>query len=237
MGRPCLDGGRHPLRRPTGGGGHVQAAQIAAQAQHQAAVAQAQAAERQAQAIRQGNQLAQQRFETVQQQAQPAVEGLQRIASSDPYALTPQQEQEIADSRRTAMNALAVSGLRGSGRATVDAVRGSEDATRGRIVARNQARSDTATTGLAGQYFTAVGKAAGLDASTGEAVGKAVGKAYDPTKMGELNANALLATTTLQGRALGDVAAVTADALKEGRRSYYRDNRPSERDDKTTLGG
>lgn len=48
--------------------------------------------------------------------------------------------------------------------------------------------------------------------------------------MGELNANALLATTTLQGRALGDVAAVTADALKEGRRSYYRDNRPSERD-------
>lgn len=190
---------------------NVQAAQIAAQAQARSAAA-----------IQEGNRLAQQRFEQTQAQAQPAVDALQRIAASDPYTLTLQQEQEVDDTRRQTLNALSVSGLRGSGRATVAAVRQAEDNTRGRLIQQNQQRADAATTGLASQYFSATGQAANVDAATGQAVGGTI------QNQGNLQAESLLANTSLQGRALGDVAAVTADALKEGRRSYYRDNRPNE---------
>lgn len=195
---------------------NLQAAQIAAQAQARSAAA-----------IQEGNRMAQQRFEQVQTQTAPAVEGLQRIAASDPYAFSPGQEQELADSRRQTMNALAVSGLRGSGRATVAAVRQAEDNTRGRLIEQNRSRADSATTNLAGQYFGVAGQAATVDSQTGLAVGSSL------ENQGAMQANALLANTSLQGRALGDIAAVTADALKEGRRSYYRDNRPQERDRET----
>lgn len=206
---------------------NVQAAQIAAQAQARSAAA-----------IQEGNRLAQQRFEqqqadtkAMQAQIQPAVGRLQTMAAADPYAMTPQQDQEVDDTRRQTLNALAVSGLRGSGRATVAAVRRAEDNTRGRLIQQNQQRADAATTNLSGQYFSLQGagnqmatQAANVDASTGQAVGGTI------QNQGNLQAESLLANTSLQGKAIGDIAAVTADSLKEGRRSYYRDNRPAEGD-------
>jgi hypothetical protein len=206
-------------------GATLYASNQATQANLQAAQIAAQASARQVDAIREGTALAQQRFDTVQQQAQPAVQQLQRIAATDPYALSPAQQQEVDDARRQTLNALAVSGLRGSGRATVAAVRKVEDSTRGRLIDQNQQRADTATTGLAGQYFNAVGQAANIDAASGYAAG------HGYANQGGIQASALLANANVQGRALGDIAAVTADALKEGRKSYYRDNKPAEKEE------
>lgn len=206
---------------------NVQAANIAARtAQQQMALNQ------------QSNALAQQRYDQTnamleQQKAQaaPAVAKLQQVAASDPYTLTPEQDEQVDDTRRVALSALQVSGLRGSGRATVATVRKTEDDTRGRLISQNQQRVDAANNALSSQYFNTTGQqvqasgaqnAAGVQAATTQA--GIIGQ------QGSTDANSMLANTQLYGRAVGDVAAVTADALKEGRRSYYRDNKPGESD-------
>lgn len=208
---PAILGGAMLYSSQQSAAANLAAAQIAADSQR-----------RQAEAIREGNALAQQRFMAAQEQAAPSVARMQQMAAADPHGLSQQQQAQVDDARRTTMSALQVSGLRGSGRAAVAAVRRAEDNTRGRLVEENQRRADSANTSLASQYFGAGQQAAALDANAGQAIGRGI------EAEGALGANAMLANTALNARALGDVAAVTADALKEGRRSYYRDNRPSE---------
>lgn len=210
--------------------------QQAAAANVQAANIAAQTANRQMALQQEANVLAQQRYDQTnamleQQKAQaaPAVAKLQQVAASDPYAMTPEQDQQISDTRRTALSALQVSGLRGSGRATVATVRRTEDDTRGRLVAQNQARVDAANNSLSNQYFNTTGQQVNAASSQNAANQNAANTASGILgQQGSTDANALLANTQVYGRAVGDVAAVTADALKEGRRSYYRENRPGE---------
>jgi hypothetical protein len=212
---------------------NVQAAQIAQQTANRQLAMQAQQ-----------NALADQRFqqtsamlEEQKAQAAPSVAKLQQTAASDPNMLTPEQEQQVADTRRTALSALQVSGLRGSGRATVATVRRTEDDTKNRLISQNQGRVDAANNALSSQYFNTTGQQVGA-ATNQNVVGQqgAATQAGIVGQQGATEANSLLANTSLYGRAVGDVAAVTADALKEGRRSYYRDNRPGESENSPSMG-
>lgn len=225
-----------------GGAAAVGGALIAADANREASDKAAQAAREQAEinrqaaaastaAIREGNSLAQQRFEQARADALPGLE-YQRASIANAGKLTPLQAQQLDDVRRTTNNALAVSGLRGSGRAAVAAVRRSEADFTNRAIDDNRRRADAAASGLAQQSFRANEQAASVDAATGRAVGQGYVDGARATGQGALQAGLYgaesdLATAQARGRAIGDIGTIINDTLKEGRRSNYS-RRPSE---------
>lgn len=202
------------------GGASIIGATIAADANREAGERASQAAQQQAEAIRQGNALAQQRFEQTRADTLPALTyQKEQIARGE--KLTPDQEARLGDVRRTAQNALAVSGLRGSGRATVALVRQSEADFTNNAMAQNRQNANQSATSLSSQYFRANDNAANTDAATGRAVGQGLATA------GMYDAQAGLSNANLRGRAIGDIGTIINDTLKEGRRSNY-DRRPTE---------
>lgn len=118
--------------------------------------------------------------------------------------------------RRQSVTSLNKSGLRGSGRAVLEALRGVESDFRANAIDTNLNRRDTASRQLAGENFNATGNAARIDASTGRTVGDAeVGKAV-------VTGNADTANAGLRGSAIGDIAGIIASEEKvKGRGSKY----------------
>lgn len=212
----------------------VAGAAISSRGNTDAARIAAQSSQMQAAAVQQGNQLAQQRYEEAKAISAPAVARAQQIVNQG-TDLTADQQAQVADARRATTNALQVSPLRGSGRATVAAIRKVEGDLTNQLISQNRARADQATSTLANQYFAANSGAANLDANTGQAVGQAINNA------GMTNAGATVANANLRGQALGDIGTIINDAWKESRRSSYgtdQARKPGEDDPKKlTMAG
>lgn len=171
-----------------------------------------------ARAIEEGNRLAQERYAAIQQQTAPAQSYLRGVVVQDPTRLTPLQENQMADLRRDTNAALAASGLRGAGRATVAAIRQVEDQARNRMVDGNRARQDSAASQLSGQFNSAATNSANLDAATGRATGSAL------RYVGGTGAGATVANEQITGKTMGDLTSLVASELKErGRESRFRD--------------
>lgn len=215
-------------------GATVAGAVISADANKEAARMASDASQRQADEIRRGNTLAQQRYDAVQEQTAPAVARTTAMMNQG-ETLTDAQREQIDEARRVTTNQLSVSPLRGSGRATVAAIRKVESDLTNDLTQQNRTRADQATRELTSQNFAATNAAAGLDAATGRAVGAAA------MNEGVINANATTATGSLRGQVIGDIGTIINDAWKETRRSGYgtdRAKKPGEDDaKKLTMAG
>lgn len=167
-------------------------------------------------AIREGNLVAQERLDAIQEQTAPAAEYLRNVVAVDPNVLTPSQKLALDDVRRESSNRLAVSGLRGAGRATTSALRKVEADFVGNAVDQNRRRADTAAGSLAGQGYSAATRAAAIDADTGRAVGQEFGDSGDTV------ANMETASGDSQARVLGAIGSIFAsDAKERERESRY----------------
>lgn len=209
-----------------GGVATLGGALISSSANERAAEKSAAAAKAQADAITAGNQAAQQRFETVQAQTQPGLDHLRGVVTNS-QGLTPEQQRELEDVRRRSLDTISRSGLRGSGRAVTAALRGVEEGYVGRAIESNRSRADAAAGRLANPYFDAAGNMANLDASTGRAQGSAAMSA------GLDDAAAGLATGSVRGQALGDIASLIASDRKGREGRYAKRVEQMDRDMKT----
>jgi hypothetical protein len=212
------------------GAATVTGAVMASNANREAADRASAGAQAQADAIRQGTALAQQRFETVQRQTQPAVD-YQREVMAGADTLTPSQIEARKDVQRQTNYALSASGLRGSGRAAVAAVRKADTDFTNAALDANRRRADSAASGLSGQYFSANSQLASNDIRGGMATGAAA------NQQGLIGADYAVSDASLRGRAIGDIASLVNDTAKEGRKSNYRTNRPTESAQPTTMAG
>ena len=190
-------------------------AQMTSRANVEAARIGAEAARVQADEIRSANEGAQARYEEQRAVTAPGVSRLRSVVSA-PEGLTPEQIAAREELRRQTTNTVSRSGLRGSGRATVAAIKKVESDFTNQAIAANRARGDTAATTLAGSNLATYGQQAGIDQSTGRAVGDAAMTA------GLASAGATTANANMAGRALGDLAGIIASDVK-GRESRYAD--------------
>ncbi len=176
------------------------AAQTAANAQNSATAAQLQ-----------GIELARQTMQQQQAAASPGLVSMQNVITRG-TGLTDNQKTALDDARRTTMDSLRGSGLRGSARATAATVKKVEGDMRGQYLDANQARSDQAASTLSGQYFNAGNNIANLQTGAGTAVSNGL------TSVGDINASSQLGTASTTGKAIGDIGAIIADEIKNGQK-------------------
>ena len=167
--------------------------------------------EAQADAINKSAGLAQARFRELRDTTQPGVDRL--VATTNgASSLTPQQQDSLDRLRSDVPGRLAASGLRGAGRASVDAFREIEGGFVNRALDTNARRADTAGGTLANANFGAVNNAANLDVGTGNRLSTIANN--------DNAANAGIANASLQGAALADISSFIADEAK-GRKSKF----------------
>ncbi len=219
------------------GGATIAETLIKADANRDAAEANARALEQQADALRQqaeeiraGNEAAAARFEEQSRLTEPGVSRLRSVIANAGN-LTPFEEQQLDEARRQTTTALSGSGLRGSGRATFEAVRGVESDFFNRINQSNLARSDRAASQLAGANFDATRSAARIDQDArAPAVEAQAGglRAVAGTQDSQSN----LANALLTGQAIGDIAGIiTADNKgRASRRPRLKDDEEEEKE-------
>lgn len=170
---------------------------------------------RNAEATEAANLAAQERFERLAADGQPGVTYLKRVASSDPYDMTPGQRQSLEEMRRETVNTLARSGLRGSGRAMTAALKEVDSDARNNFINANLARTDQAA-GRLSNIATSSNRAAadyGVDAArhgTGNMASAA-----------EVSGSADIANQQVGNSGLADVNSAIASLVKEGRKSRY----------------
>ena len=190
-------------------GGAVASAAISSSANTRAAEIANQGATRQSDAIVAGNRQAQQRFDTIQDQTAPGVSHLRTTALSSPGQLTPDQQFQLDEARRSSLTALNASDLRGSGRATTAVLKDVESNFRNTAIGQNRQRKDNAANALANQNFGAQTAGANLDAQQGRDVGAA------QATTGNTNADLVTSNARLSGQALADVSSIISDATKK----------------------
>lgn len=151
-------------------------------------------------------------YKEAQRAASPGLLATQALISRG-GALTPVQEQQVADSRAQALNALKGSSLRGSARTTSAVVADTDKRVRDNLISQNQTRADSAAGNLTGQYFNSANNIAN---TTSQGL----------VNTGNINAANTIGQATISGQAIGDIGAIIADAAKtkaqEERDSSYR---------------
>lgn len=172
--------------------------------------------------IRKSNELAQQQFEAFTGAAAPAVDVLQRLAVTDPFILTPLQQQGRDDASRDARAVLAASNLRGSGRAGVAAVQLADQDFVNNAVESNIRRQDSAARALANAGLSGASQVAGLQSQTGQQAGQAGVNAANA------QAGADVANANNFGIAANVLSATIADELKRFGRPERTQRRPAE---------
>lgn len=155
----------------------------------------------------------------------------QAIAQSN--TLTPAQQLALAEARRQTVNSLNSSDLRGSGRATVAAVKNVDDTMTAQLMDANRARGDQAASALSGQYFNA-GQNANTQnaniAASQQQVGKDQGTGIN--QVGNIQAGNTVNTANndtntagyvsnqVTGSALNDIGSTIAAQTKRNATSY-----------------
>lgn len=164
-------------------------------------------------------------LQTQQKQASPGLVGLQTIIGRG-ETLTPAQELALSDARRETTNALQGSGLRGSARATAATIQDVEGRMRTGFIDANRNRSDSASSSLASQYFSAGDKTADIYGTQGQRVSQGLVNVGDLNQrniaqQGQNVTDNILNTGTIKGSAIGNIGAVIADEIK--RKSSYEE--------------
>lgn len=104
----------------------------------------------------------QQMFQQNQAMTSPGVAFQQgQVATANSGQLTAAQELALDDARRRSENALAVSGLRGSGRATTGIIKDVEGTLRANFMDQNLQRGQNAASALSQQFFNSSQQVAG----------------------------------------------------------------------------
>jgi hypothetical protein len=189
---------------------NVTAARIAADATNRATAAQI-AQQEEARKVLAANQAA----------ASPGLTAMQSQIARGPR-LTPLQQQNIADARQQTVASISP-GLRGSGAATVAAVRKVEDnLTRG-YMDSNQTAADRAAQSLSGQYFNAGTNTAQSLSNSGQTLASGL------TAIGDINANQYTKSADTTGKAIGDIGAIIADQYRELNRPKAADQKLGEK--------
>ena len=168
-----------------------------------------QAAEAERAAILQGNTDAQAFYEQIIGQSQPATDYLRSVVALDPSQLTPSQQTGFDDVTRSANANLAVSGLRGAGRAGVATVNEAQRRYTDAAYDDTQRRSDAAANLLSGQGLTATSGAANAALNTGTNVG---GTFATPA---EVEGDSATATADVFGQTLGALTSYIANENKD----------------------
>lgn len=162
-------------------------------------------------------------------QTQPGVNYIRDIIGS-PTSLTPEQLAAREDVRRFAVNSSQVggSGLRGSGRSFVDAMRNVENDFNLKALKDNRDRADRAALEFVRPNFNAAGEMASAHATQGRVVGQALANQgsnlADASREGTYaGANANLANANNWGSAIGEIASGIKDWQKnEARPPVYK---------------
>lgn len=154
-----------------------------------------------------------------QRQASPGLVGLQQIIGRG-EALTPEQELALEDARRNTANALAGSSLRGSARATAASIQDVEGRMRTGFIDSNRSRADAAAGQLSGQYFNAGDNLVNIAGAQGDSASKGlinIGTANRANIIGtgQNDVDNLTRQSTIKGSAIGDIAAVISDQIKQ----------------------
>lgn len=173
-----------------------QGAQIATAAQNQATAAEQEA-------IRN----AQTNMRLQQQAASPGLMAMQGIIGRG-EALTPYQEQALADARRRAVDTLQGGSVRGSARATAATVADVEGRMRGQFMEQNRNRSDQAASNLSGQYFGAGDKISNYNLGAGQSASQGL------LGVGATDYANAINQGVIKGQAIGNIGAVIADSIK-----------------------
>ncbi len=198
--------------------GPIASAYITSDANKDAARRMAEAEAERTRVIQSGNEAAQARYEADRALTEPAIRYLKGVIASDPMQLTPQQTQQLGDTRLQTQRNLNASGLRGAGRSQVAATRAVESDLRNRFLTENTNRQDIAARSLADPYFQTTRNLASLDTSSGSVAGDAT------LRTGASGASADLANVGLRGRAIGDISSYLSSEIKDRtRESRYRD--------------
>lgn len=144
--------------------------------------------------------------------------GFQHVKEQIAYdgRLTPAQQMSLDRLRRTTLNQLGKSGLRGSGRTVTAALRDVESDFVGDAIDSNQRRADTAAASLGSVY------AQGRSGIANAHLGSASGMAQLQVDKGANAANAMTAQGSLAGQALGDIIGYATSSQKD-RDSKYSD--------------
>ncbi len=124
--------------------------------------------------------------------------------------LTPAQEQAVADSRTTAINAMNGTGLRGSARATAATIADVDKRERDNFMQQNQNNANTAAGTLTGDYFNAGNNLATNATNTGAVISQGL------TNTGDVNASNQIGQGKMAGQAIGDIGATIANTVKNG---------------------
>lgn len=125
-------------------------------------------------------------------------------------ALTPAQQQAVADSRTTAINALNGTGLRGSARAVDATIADTDQRAQDTFMQQNQNNVNTAAGNLTGQYFSAGNNLATNATNTGAAISSGL------INTGTIAGANDIGQGKLAGQAIGDVGATAANTIKSG---------------------
>lgn len=149
--------------------------------------------------------------------AAPATDYLRTVMAQNPNVLTPQQEIQLADTRRQ-MVTQTPSGLRGSGRFLTAAVDNVNNRGRAGMVATNTARTDNAASTLAARGGAAATGAANLASNTGTQM---VGVNNAGT---DAAGNAITATADSNNASLQNIGSFFANAMKDADRSSRYEN-------------
>ncbi len=205
----------------------VAGAAITANANSNAADKALQGQQAQVDAITRGQNQAQRRFDVIQEQTAPAVDYLRQIVNN-PTSLTPQQKEDFDRVERTTLRNVNASGLRGSARGTVAAIRDTTNNFLNQAEITNRNRSDTAANTLANQNFDTASDAARTDINAGNAIGAAVGS------NGTTQAALTAATGASRGAALGDLASIISTDIK-GRDSRFKSPENSDPNKKKAI--
>lgn len=176
--------------------GQNKGAEIVAQAQREATAAE-----------QEGIHIAQANMQRQQQAASPGLMAMQGIIGRG-EALTPYQEQALADARRRAVDTLQGGSVRGSARATAATVADVEGRIRGQFMEQNRNRSDQAASNLSGQYFGAGDKIANYNLGAGQSASQGL------LGIGATDYANAINQGVIKGQAIGNIGAVIADSMK-----------------------
>lgn len=160
----------------------------------------------------------------------PAVGYLRDTVARDPYALTPEQQQSMADATRAANSQLTNFGTAGSGRATSAVINDLQNRTRQGLITKNVNRSTDAAGRLAtiggqrqSQAISGIQSAGTQGAQIAANAGPAL--AHENTQATTDMGNAITGTANSNAGTVGMLAGTFAraanDAGSEGRASRY----------------
>lgn len=206
LGQPLATAGANAISANNTVAANNTAAQIAQQGQQQRA-AMIEGANAQNQTML-GTQIA---------QDQPGTSYLRTVVGSNPGQLTPAQESGLEQAQQIGKTQLATSGMRGSGQAELDVLRGIGNSYVGNAIATNTGRADSAAGQLNNGANAATGEAvnSNLNAATGAGNAVATGAMYP--------AAATTSNAAVTGSAMGDISSLIASNNKS-RLSRYPGN-------------